>query len=295
VHPVGPSVEKGGSYTTTDVTWSFLHPDLEEVFNFDWDALNPESGDILGNMELLPKIESRGLPYCSSDGHERLFVLELPHHLTAEKLVLDAKVPCMLCGNFQKLAAMRNHVGAHILPSCRGIKLDLKQSVGIEACGFCGLDGCQIQLTVVSKKGKATIASSCKYHHSTMLYKAASKSTRTTPCSNVPIHCLLCPLSASGQLHTIWKYNALYQLITEHTDENGKLPHIPGAMMVDMHVSMEEELLMEVERATTEVWREEHDIPGSDAVEEIEEAVTVSLKCGRGASTVVNEPISKSA
>ena len=41
------------------------------------------------------------------------------------------------------------------------------------------------------------------------------------------IYCPLCPTSVSGNQQTIWKYNALYHLIAEHSN-GGILPEIPA-------------------------------------------------------------------
>ena len=50
-----------------------------------------------------------------------------------------------------------------------------------------------------------------------MNYKAAGKFSKAIPCTNVPVHCPLCPTSVSGQPQTIWKYNVMYHLIHEHS------------------------------------------------------------------------------
>jgi hypothetical protein len=50
-----------------------------------------------------------------------------------------------------------------------------------------------------------------------MNYKAAAKFSKAVLCTNVPVHCPLCSTSVSGQPQTIWKYNAMYHLIHEHS------------------------------------------------------------------------------
>ena len=54
----------------------------------------------------------------------------------------------------------------------------------MEPCGFCGQDGCIVQL-VVKKSGASTIVSNCRYHYGNMSYAAASKPSHTTPCTNI--------------------------------------------------------------------------------------------------------------
>ncbi|KAI0778256.1 hypothetical protein BD413DRAFT_507946 [Trametes elegans] len=49
----------------------------------------------------------------------------------------------------------------------------------------------------------------------------------TTPCTNVPIHCPLCPPLSPGSPVTIWKYNTMAHLLTAHIDENDSLPDLP--------------------------------------------------------------------
>ena len=50
---------------------------------------------------------------------------------------------------------------------------------------------CKTQLVT---KGKSFSTSNCKYHYATMIYSKVAKQSKSTPCSNVPLHCLLCPL-----------------------------------------------------------------------------------------------------
>src|ERR1700728_3850554 len=75
-------------------------------------------------------------------------------------------------------------------------------------------------------------------HYERMQYKNASVSSNNMPCTNVPIHCPLCLPSFSGNPQTIWKYNAVYHLISEHSN-NGVIPEIPGELML-IHKTEEE-------------------------------------------------------
>ena len=90
--------------------------------------------------------------------------------------------------------------------------------IGENPCGFYGLDGCFTSL-LEKKSGnsiKLTITSNCLYHYEHMQYKNATVSSKNMPYTNVPIHCPLCLSSFSENPQTIWKYNALYHLISEH-------------------------------------------------------------------------------
>src|ERR1700732_2316919 len=81
------------------------------------------------------------------------------------------------------------------------------------------------------KKGSLSVASNCPYHYAAMNYKAAAKFSKADPCTNVPVHCPLCPTSVFGQPQTtgIWKYNAMYHLIQEHSIGDTS-PPIPGQL-----------------------------------------------------------------
>ena len=47
-------------------------------------------------------------------------------------------------------------------------------------------------------------------------------------------------IDVSGDQQTIWKYNALYHLIAEHSN-GGILPEIPGELLVKMFIHKKEE------------------------------------------------------
>jgi hypothetical protein len=88
---------------------------------------------------------------------------------------------------------------------------NIPENLGENPCGFCRQDGCFTSL-LEKKSGnsiKISITSNCHYHYERMQYKHAATSSSTMPCTNVPIHCPLCPTSVSGNQQTIWKYNAL--------------------------------------------------------------------------------------
>jgi hypothetical protein len=55
------------------------------------------------------------------------------------------------------------------------------------------------------------------------------------------IHCILCPTSVSGNPQTIWKYDALYHLITEHSNDD-IAPEIPEGLLVKMFIHKKEQL-----------------------------------------------------
>jgi hypothetical protein len=70
-----------------------------------------------------------------------------------------------------------------------------------------------------------------------MQHKNAAVSSNNMPCTNVSIHCTP---SFSGNPQTIWKYKALYHLISEHSN-NGIIPEIPGELLVEIFIHRAEE------------------------------------------------------
>lgn len=186
---------------------------------------------------------------------------------------------------------MRSHVGKHILFGFRNLVqfsvLKPGAAIGLDPCGWCGRDGC---LTQLSKKGNTySITSSCEYHYGKMVYGRAATSSQSSPCTNVPIHCPVCPLSASGQPRTIWKYNAMNHFISEHVPEGGVLPQIPPEFLIDSFITSKEEKLMGISIHGTSAWRTQHGIPPSDDVEVMRQ----NVKRDRAESNVTQPPTKK--
>ncbi|KAI0717307.1 hypothetical protein C8Q72DRAFT_789730 [Fomitopsis betulina] len=145
-------------------------------------------------------------------------VVDLPAELTVEKKSGSTKVACFIFSELETIVWMRNHVGQHILYELHDIRDPMPQKIeiGLEPCRWCGCDGkCVTQLV---KKGNSWIIhSSCEYHHTKMKYGPASKSSKNSPCSKVPICCPLCLPTLTSQPQTIWKYNTLIYLLTTHS------------------------------------------------------------------------------
>ena len=112
--------------------------------------------------------------------------------------------------------------------------------------------------------------------------------SNTMPCKNVPIHCLLCPTSVSGNPQTIWKYNALYHLIIEHSND-GIVPEIPGELLVKMFIHKQEENALGIGEDSIEKWRRENNIPDSDVL-----ALMMGDQQKRGRSDTVSTTLSDS-
>lgn len=267
---------------------------LDEALTSAWQSLEPETEKILGNIEMLPHVcNSEALPYRNYALEEEFFVQNVFQNITHRpKSSGKDKVKCLICDTELALNKMRNHVGSHILHSLRDIPDPNSPlvSVGAEPCGFCGMDGCLTQFKS-KNTGGGSITSSCQYHYVGMVYKAAASWSKGMPCTNVPINCPLCPISVSGDHQTIWKYNALYHLASEHSNENNSPPSIPGELLVQIFISKAEEKGLGITNIATDTWREQYNIPNSDGIEQVKENL---LKRGRSDSTsivsMLNDP-----
>ncbi|KAJ7609680.1 hypothetical protein FB45DRAFT_761958 [Roridomyces roridus] len=273
--PVTPTLVQQDSKTT----WRLASDDLTNIISLAWEMLDPTSEQVLHNIEMLPQVSNSFFPYRSiGSGEQSLYVSDVPPNLAPkQKLNAADVIPCFICGKQFRLPMMRNHVGGHVIRSQRqSPDPTATVAVGPEPCGFCGREGCYTQLTKSGLSFKVT--SQCDYHYSTMQYKAAAKFSANAPCTNVPIHCALCPTSASGTPRTIWKYNAIYHLISEHGDENQQIPSIPGQFMVDMFVHRREEAAMGFTAQETAEYRQQNQIPDSDAIDAIAESNEVGKR-----------------
>lgn len=210
----------------------------------------------------------------SYTGRPQLVVANVPNYATVKKYKSDDRVSCLLCGKQNKISDMRNHVGGHVLKSMRNVHdTSLKGVVEINICGWCGLSRCMTQM--IDKR----ILSDCQYHYAGMDYNKARTVSKTTPCTNVPVYCPVCPLSGSGTKRTIWKYNALEHFATEHPlIASIDLPKDYPAFIADTFITREEESLMGIPEFFTYEWRAEHGVPNSDGIDHCETDETISKR-----------------
>src|ERR1700683_193126 len=82
----------------------------------------------------------------------------------------------------------------------------------------------------------------------------------TCDCAPLPVH-TVCPTSVSKAPQTIWKYNALLHLISEHSTGLTP-PKIPRQLLSHMHITKEEEKALGIKEEVAVTWREEHNILG---------------------------------
>ena len=176
---------------------------------------------------------------------------------------VNTKRGCPLCGHKMKQKQLRDHVGRHILFRSRGMNERLPREVGILAtqrgclcsvvcqigvdpCGFCGASGCTTRLIVQGKSRQ--VKSNCHFY-SPFKYGSANKSTRSSPCTNIPIYCPHCK-------KTIWKYNAVDHIITNHPRLN--TVDFDKSFMVNIQIQEQEERCMGVLPELTDAYRNKY-------------------------------------
>lgn len=98
---------------------------------------------------------------------------------------------------------------SYILRAHRGepdSSLPANLDIGIKPCRWCGLDRCKTKLNTTTVKEPNS-----KERHQIALitmqrcncqYRAAEISTPRKPCTNLPIHCPVCPSRLNGQPQT---------------------------------------------------------------------------------------------
>ncbi|GBE84422.1 hypothetical protein SCP_0604010 [Sparassis crispa] len=141
VHPLAPSVIRSAVRTSTvpggmagvirsdepqllptsQPTWLLEHSQLEEVLDYSWDSLKPETEEIIRNFALVPSLFTPSLRYKNSQEQLQLVVLDVPEYLSMELKTGDTIVKCHFCPVSLPLKGMRNHVRIHILYSQRDI------------------------------------------------------------------------------------------------------------------------------------------------------------------------------
>jgi hypothetical protein len=102
-----------------------------------------------------------------------------------------------------------------------------------------------------------------------MMYKSAATFSPATPCTNVPLQCSLCPVSKSGNRQTIWKYNAFFHLLAEHSTSGQRPPEVPPQFWIDTLIRHAEEQALGITADETDrFWAENiNAIPGSDDID----------------------------
>jgi hypothetical protein len=119
---------------------------------------------------------------------------------------IDGHADCSGCGpaarlDWENTQRILEHMGAHIL-------YDSKLNRTEERCGLCLRPATMCPIYVTKGRGargrcKVDFSKSTCPNLVRFSYKNASESSETSPCSNVPIICPLCPLGSPA----VWTYN----------------------------------------------------------------------------------------
>ncbi|KAJ6609777.1 hypothetical protein B0H10DRAFT_1651791, partial [Mycena sp. CBHHK59/15] len=165
----------------------------------------------------------------------------------AEKAVNAEKILCYQCQNWIRPEDARTHVGSHIFKSVNGVReANLHEQVHQEKpCGFCGRGECEVDLTgLPTSKTTPKCTSNCPRAHS-FSYGHAKKYSVTTPCTNVPLFCTLCPpIPPRKSPAVVWKYSMYAHVKLAHPrywdDLLSRPKDLPAQLALNIAISWEE-------------------------------------------------------
>ncbi|KAJ7251090.1 hypothetical protein C8J57DRAFT_1078413 [Mycena rebaudengoi] len=199
-------------------TWVFSNAQLDEMTATLRGRVQDD--EVRLKIPVYGPVKEGRYPYEATMTDRKLYqtLQKLSHCLASIKAPApkDQRRPCNICGKKVAAPDRQNHMGKHILLSLQGVQ-DPSLLAEVEKnypCGFCGQtsspDGCGVGIA----SGKAT--SSCSEAYAFQI-TAASKSSATKPCTNVPIRCSLCT-----EIH--WKYNFPRHLKDKHPSWEVTMP-----------------------------------------------------------------------
>ncbi|KAF8165797.1 hypothetical protein B0H34DRAFT_690520 [Crassisporium funariophilum] len=102
-----------------------------------------------------------------------------------------------------------------------------------------------------------------------MIYSRAAILSTGNSSTNVPMLCPLCPIGLNKQETTFWKYNLIYHMATFHLTEAGELPRCPPSLLIQGHISQQEDVANRLNPMITKGWREKNKFPDSDAIADL--------------------------
>lgn len=173
------------------------------------------------------------------------------------------------CGRLKSATEQVTHMSAHIL---------FDRRVPPDACGFClqpPMAGCRFFLRR-DRQQLNYAASYCRLMPAHLSYGPASRSIPSSPCSNMPKVCPLCPADAPA----VWKYHMQRHLVTKHPtaalDQLGYLWYISPDEIRGMRGVLEKAFIR-VRRHITEISEQAtvldpsraHIIPGPPAPQDV--------------------------
>ncbi|TFY57754.1 hypothetical protein EVJ58_g6829 [Rhodofomes roseus] len=237
IHPLGPTiialrlsndqvnqpiVPRYAKDSRIAKTWSIAETQLDDILTFAWESLSPGTEDIIANIEHVPSVSTQSLPYQDTIGNDMFTILDVPTWLTIEKKAGSDVVPCLICGSKEAVKNMRNHIGRHILYSMRGIHENVPYvaKLGVEPCGFCGMDGCPYHYTSMSYGAAKTPRTIWKYNVLFHLAKEHCTDNDELP----PI-----PLQLAIDMHISIEEESLMRVAKDVTEDWRKQHAIPGS------------------------------------------------------------------
>ncbi|KAF5366588.1 hypothetical protein D9758_008958 [Tetrapyrgos nigripes] len=185
----------------------------KKFYLFRSDVLRALAEDLLNRLAELgdqrslriPTIKrSSFFPYWTT-ANEAAFLCE---HDGVGRGDIDGYVTCPSCTNpliyldFSKPQMILKHIGSHILNSPSTLRSS-------EPCGFCLSPSPQCQFFLTKKEKldrKRSTGCTVFLGLKSFNYASASKTTQSSPCSNVPVTCPLCS-RANTHAPAVWRYN----------------------------------------------------------------------------------------
>lgn len=89
-----------------------------------------------------------------------------------------------------------------------------------------------------------------------MVYSRAATLSSGNTCSNVPLHCPICPPGVNGQPYTFWKYNIVAHMSAFHASDHNEMPRCPPSLLIQGHIFEEEDRKNGIPIEDTKKWRE---------------------------------------
>jgi hypothetical protein len=96
-----------------------------------------------------------------------------------------------------------------------------------------------------------------------MSYTSAAKYSASL-CTNIPLHCSLCPVQSNGQIMTFWKYSFVHHFANYHPG----IHEIPLKMYVKTHIEKREELAMGMAPKVMLKYQVDNNIPNGNDIQE---------------------------
>ncbi|KAG9119441.1 hypothetical protein FRC07_005533, partial [Ceratobasidium sp. 392] len=233
--PVNPALTERNE----ERVWSFEQAQMAVLMDELWDIckqLSPE--------ESIPVCKPNAtFPYQSSDSATE----------AVKRTARPTNGKCSHCGEVVSLSGktskMRVHIGKHLLAHRSGsASANQGSSVDSSLCGFCGGSGtCYSWVERQHKSAKAVqVRSNCPYREE-FSYTAASKTSKTNPCTNRPIQCPLCPSDS----RYIWSYGFRGHLVASHSSHTP--PDVMSQYLEKYDPSSTEYTFMGVDQETGDI------------------------------------------